>query len=169
MHSSADVSGPVVFGIVHSAPSYDCLQVCHFACSAAESPMLACMTALSLAALLLLVSLQHKRTVIIDSLRVSKHYHYSILTNAQLCVVVAFVVECFDCWCRPLEAVGLQHQCSWWAKCSPEHVVLVRQSCQTRQLTAMCWKYLFGANLHGSCPCHAAYRCAAGHLHSCNV
>jgi len=45
----------MVFGIVHSAPLCDCMQVCHVACRAAESPTLACMAALSLAALLLLM------------------------------------------------------------------------------------------------------------------
>ncbi len=45
----------MVFGIVHSAPLCDCMQVCHVACRAAESPTLARMAALSLAALLLLM------------------------------------------------------------------------------------------------------------------
>ena len=64
----------VAFGIVHSSPFYDSLQVCHVACIAAESSMLACMAALPLAVLLLLAqSHEHKGTGIIDSLRVSKH------------------------------------------------------------------------------------------------
>ena len=67
-----DVSALMVFGIVHSAPFHDCLQVCHVACRAAERSMLAFMAALSLAALLLM-SLQHKRIVIVDSLHVPKH------------------------------------------------------------------------------------------------
>ncbi len=56
------MSAPVILGIMHSAPLCDCLQVCHVACREAESPMLACMAVLSLAALLLLAQFHKPAT-----------------------------------------------------------------------------------------------------------
>lgn len=52
----------MVFDIVHSASLCECMHVCHPACRAAESLILACMAALTLAALLLLMQPQEPAT-----------------------------------------------------------------------------------------------------------
>jgi hypothetical protein len=52
----------VVLGIVHSDPLWDCMQICCVACSAAESPTLACMAASFLAALLMLQQVREPAT-----------------------------------------------------------------------------------------------------------